>query len=231
MGSYQSSENHDTKSAQIAASALEQEAEHQTTADRDEPPPYEVSSSITAKIPHLDLYQRYLDGKVSGWLRWDFIVPGGAIEPAPVETGNKPWFAALCIVAKDLPTLMRTGFYWDERNVLENQGSVIEGPGAFRHEKGYQSIKYTRQYPLSEMSDDPTWIGCLEVYSNSMGDLGRFRINHLAREDIIYAHAMNPRKELVWEYLLADPDLDVNTICKDSQLEGWWPPARRNGKA
>lgn len=138
--------------------------------EHDEPPAYQPPRPFFPdNIHELRLSTSFNKGILKGWFRWDVIIPSGHNVQVPnADLTELPWFASFCLVAKDLPTLMRHGFHWDETNIRRDLGCIKKGAGSYFTTPKYAKIKYHRAYCLIDNSQDAQWVARIEVYSDDV---------------------------------------------------------------
>ncbi|KAI9147521.1 Carboxylesterase NlhH [Paramyrothecium foliicola] len=127
--------------------------------EADEPPPYpDHQRPRSDYVSYPDPYRAFQRGILSGWAFSILVVPDEAAKANMMPNlDSRLWVASLCIVAKGLPALMRTGFHWDERNVVPNEGSILLGPGVGYINPVHKEFKSTRRYFLSDLSEPCQW--------------------------------------------------------------------------
>jgi hypothetical protein len=142
------------------------------------------------------------------------------------------WFALLTVKCRDIPRLMREGFFWSADNIIPEQGRMAEPscPQWARH----FGLVHARVWGLadkpkgSEGGDAvPLWVAQLEVCSGSVELLGRFAVRNLSREMVSEGFAWNADRQLVYACYHTHPDYSFNCIYDDMPLRGWWPVAGR----
>ncbi|KAG7285551.1 hypothetical protein NEMBOFW57_010180 [Staphylotrichum longicolle] len=144
-----------------------------------------------------------------------------------------PWAAILEVKCRDVPHLMREGFFWSAENVLPEEGYL--SPES-RPEWTALGCRHKRTWILADQSDngqgqrrDPQWVGRLEVVSPVPEALPGFRVQELSRSNVYSAAAWNAREQLVYRYDYRSPSQNCNCIYDDKPLKGWWPWPRDDG--
>jgi hypothetical protein len=133
-----------------------------------------------------------------------------------------PWAAGLRVKCRDVPRLMREGFFWSAENILPEEGYMS-------HWKipGWSDIGFHHKHvwSLADKSngETPHWVAQLEVLSHSVSILSSFQVNNLSRENVHKAHAWNAERQLVYHFESQSPRDCYNCIYDDMPLQGWWP--------
>lgn len=150
--------------------------------------------------------------------------------PLDVLEGNIPqWVAVLEVKSRDVPRLMREGFFWSSENVLREEGYISRET---RREWTDLGFHYTRMWILADKSNDetPQWVGHLGVFSESGEILPGFRVQSLSRENVHAAWAWNRLQQATYAYDCRQPRrYNYNCIYDDKPLQGWWPWPREEG--
>lgn len=140
---------------------------------------------------------------------------------------REPWAAVLEVKCRDVPRLMREGFFWSAENVLPEEGHI--SPES-RHHWTALGCLYKRTWILADKSNDgqtPRWVGRLEVTSPLLEVLSGFRTQHLSRNNICAATAWNALEQSIYNYDHQFPSDNYNCIYDDKPLKGWWPWPRK----
>jgi hypothetical protein len=139
----------------------------------------------------------------------------------PTECIAKQWVAFLEVECKDVPRLMREGFFWSAENVLP-AGGYMSKPGPDFTVLGF---RHQRTWVIAEKPDDgtPQWRGTVEVMSPLLETLINFRIQDLSAKNVFIAHAWNGAGCQTYNYHDEDPIHNYNCIYDNKPLKGWWP--------
>ncbi|POR36421.1 Uncharacterized protein TPAR_03389 [Tolypocladium paradoxum] len=142
------------------------------------------------------------------------------------------WEARLLVHAKDVPRLMKQGFYWTEANVRKREGYFeVEKerlPAAAR-DRGWSCV---RVYRLADMAKDgdPQWIATLRVYAREVSVLSAFRVRHLSVNKAHHCSASDKEGRPIYNFHANDPGGSFNAVYDDRPLGGWWPwPKKSQG--
>ncbi|KAK2007369.1 hypothetical protein LZ32DRAFT_610387 [Colletotrichum eremochloae] len=147
----------------------------------------------------------------------------------PTEGNIYDWEAKLQAKARDVPRLLREGFYWNTANVDWEAGyiqldlSTDDEPGA----ADYWSC--SRTFFLSDLSDDPQWTAKLVVYAAKTSVLSRFTLSSINMDTMNWATAWRKvneqgnNEQWVYTWDRYDPEENFNAIYGDMPLKGWWP--------
>ena len=139
------------------------------------------------------------------------------------------WAAGLIVKCRDVPRLMRKGFFWTAENVLPEEGYMSHSTPPEWSKRGFN---HKRVWSLADKSngETPLWVAHLGVYSHSVPILSGFQVQNLSRENVWRAHAVNAEKQLVYHFDNRSPSNCYNCIYGDMPLQGWWPwPRPREG--
>ncbi|KAK4151146.1 hypothetical protein C8A00DRAFT_17398, partial [Chaetomidium leptoderma] len=156
--------------------------------------------------------------------KWGFIDLRMLPNIGTPECLATPWAAILAIKGRDIPRLMREGFFWSTENVLPEEGYMSRETSPEWTTLGYS---YKRTWILADKSNDeapPQWVGRLEVISPCLELLPSFRVQNLSRDNVYAAGACNALDQLIYKYDCRLPaSHNFNCIYDDKPLEGWWP--------
>lgn len=139
------------------------------------------------------------------------------------------WVAILIVKSRDVPLLMREGFFWSAENVLPEEGYISRET---RREWTDLGFHYTRTWILTDKSNDetPLWVGHLGDFSKSGEIVPGFRVRSLSRENVHAAWAWNRLQKATYTYEYRQPrHYNFNCIYDDKPLQGWWPWPREEG--
>lgn len=146
------------------------------------------------------------------------------------RSNSLDWQARLEITAKDIPSLMKHGFYCGEANVQPKKGYMLfqEELRELRDDvTKSDDWVYGRCYSLRDLGHDPQWVASLWVYAHEISELAQFRVKQLAREDIFSAWALDSEGRTLYNFDYNCPDDSINVIYDDMPMEGLWPWPRK----
>ncbi len=218
--------------------------------DCDSPPAYEsleIATSISAPPsqkptsgPELEGVDRAQVQKPSlyTWSNCEIGEGWGALilEMVPCLKENEsdftglPWAAGLIVKCRDVPRLMREGFFWTAENILPEEGYMSHSTPSEWSDIGFD---HKRVWSLAHKSngETPLWLAQLEVLSHSVPVLSGFQVQILSRENVHRAHAWNEDQQPVYHFDNHSPSNSYNCIYDDMPLQGWWPwPKQREGR-
>ncbi len=138
------------------------------------------------------------------------------------------WAAELSVLCRDVPRLMREGFFWSAENLVPEGCHMSDSVGEDWLEDGY---KHGRLWSLVDTAngDTPLWMAQLDAFAPSLEVLVGLRVRDLAAENVCLAEAWNPYHRRVYEFDYDRPDLCYNCIYEDTPLQGWWPWPKDDG--
>ena len=139
------------------------------------PPPYETSRE---DLVSADWPPRFWCNRASG----HNMTLGLLLNRTAKLSSEVAWEAEVFMSVKDIPLLMREGFYWKQANVLQHEGYFLTGKQSISTEGERRGWVYARQYFLTDLGDDPQWTGNLRVYARKIQVLSEFRVGHLSVE-------------------------------------------------
>ncbi|KAI1821103.1 hypothetical protein F4861DRAFT_486907 [Xylaria intraflava] len=150
--------------------------------------------------------------------------------PAPFfpETIQE-WAALMTVKCNDVPYFMREGFYWDESNVVREEGYMdSDFKNSHRLLLGNRTWYGTRHYFLQDMQQQPpSWIATIEVFAMRCETLARFSLDRLSFQALRIAGAQSRDGKDIYSYLHDRPDRCFNMIYDDMPLRGRWPWPRK----
>ncbi|KAH6650437.1 hypothetical protein F5144DRAFT_45020 [Chaetomium tenue] len=140
----------------------------------------------------------------------------------PAIPSAKPWAACIKIKCKDVPRLMREGFFWSADNVLPERGHISPDTGRAWVNLG---CRHQRTWIIADDPDDEVsqWRGSIKVVSPVLEALAKFRTHHLSKATVYCASAWNEMGRSIYKYDYRRPDDNYNCIYDDKPLKGWWP--------
>ncbi|KAI1741531.1 hypothetical protein F4680DRAFT_464550 [Xylaria scruposa] len=181
------------------------------------PPPYEETRSLPPQ------HQRRPGPAMSGKFyhedkrrnsMWMNFYP----DPSK-DIKKQDWAATLKVKCRDIPRLMRKGFFWDDANIIREEGYVDQDPT-----KSYgKNWSGTRHYFLRDLQQPPRWIATVELFAVNKETLCRFDLNQLSREKMHSARANSQSGHMVYSWEYGFPRMSLNAIYDDRPMEGWWP--------
>ena len=217
--------------------------EQDKTSNRDSPPAYEAldgEDSTTAQTPQTSTSNRERSDSAPTQQQepiytWNNCESGGPWAQLRMVMVNDPaaahwdptgarWAAGLAVKCRDLPRLMREGFFWSAENILPEEGHMTNAE--YREwARGLGRHAYGRVWHLADKSNGeaPLWVARLEVCSRSVELLGRFEVRNLSRNMVYEAFAWNAEYRAVYAFRHYQPDGCFNCIYDEMPMEGWWP--------
>ena len=204
------------KEAEERFALLDLSSDSENGTDDDSPPPYiEKSNDETKKAG--DTRTTESDSPLPDvWMMDMIIIPYGR---SRVE--KDAIYGDLRLTSRDLPTLMRDGFFWDSTNVTSSQlrWEYLEANGWY----------WTRCITLRDLDhlDVPLWTADLFIFGRQ-GIVDRrvndFNIGHLSLNDVDSVIAgLKASDDTMYRYDRREPQNNSNHIYPDRKLEGWWP--------
>ncbi|KAJ8130731.1 hypothetical protein O1611_g2897 [Lasiodiplodia mahajangana] len=217
-----------------AGDAMAAQSECRGETSEPSPPPYdEVSESIRAD-------QREPGPATCG--RWYLEDP----EPETLEFTLSPdpsqywftqdWAARLSVKCGDIPRLMRDGFYWDSRNVVNEDGFIRQGwtVGSDIPRSDGRQWCGSRRYFLKDLQQPPRWTASIRVLALHETTLYHFDLGELTRERIQRGKACGRGQniqsadvDLIYKYYYDRPQSCFNAIYDNMPMEGYWPWPRK----
>lgn len=140
----------------------------------------------------------------------------------PEQYTPNPWLAVLRIECKDVPRLMREGFFWSAANVLPEEGYISDDVRPLCAKLG---CRHKRTWTIADRPNDEAsqWSGRIELSSPLLETVAQFRIADLSRASVFVAYGWNKAGYSTYRYDHRYPDHNYNCIYDDEPLEGWWP--------
>ncbi|KAK4038512.1 hypothetical protein C8A01DRAFT_17437 [Parachaetomium inaequale] len=138
------------------------------------------------------------------------------------ECPAAPWAAVLEVKCRDVPRLMREGFFWSAENVLREEGHMS---WETRPEWTALGCRYKRTWILADRPNHEArrWVGRLEVVSPLLELLPDFQVLNLSRENVYAAAATNALQQWIYNFDYRFPRHNYNCIYGNKPLKGWWP--------
>ncbi|KAI1124550.1 hypothetical protein F5Y10DRAFT_284967 [Nemania abortiva] len=151
--------------------------------------------------------------------------------PDPSDlTLNQDWAAVLMVKCRDVPCLMREGFYWDGANVIREEGYIdCDFTYALCRQDGKRWAG-TRHYFLKDLQQPLRWVATIQVFALNPRTIYQFDLNQLSRErSMQWATAIHQSSEhLIYHWHHCSPAERFNAIYDNMPMEGWWPWPRKN---
>ncbi|CCF39349.1 hypothetical protein CH063_02113 [Colletotrichum higginsianum] len=194
-------------------------------APRQTAPPQYDSVSHAHRVQNYDL-PAWQDTSYTACFLFDSKSPSdGAADP------ESEWEARLRVKSRDLPRLMREGFHWTPANF---------DPGATYIQKDLSGEKKTikrrwtqsRNFFLSDLSDNPYWAATLVIYARSTRVLSRFKVTDVTPDTMSWAAAWKKDEHWgnvhwIYEWDCRRPQESYNAVYGEMPLDGWWPWPKR----
>jgi hypothetical protein len=146
-----------------------------------------------------------------------------------LECPTAPWLAVLAVKCRDVPRLMREGFFWSAENVLPEQGYMSSETRPRWRALG---CRHKRTWILADRADDDSavrWVGQLDVVTPDLSLLANFQVKTLSRDNVYAADATNAHQRHIYYYDYRSPRYSYNCIYDNKPLKGWWPWPREEG--
>ncbi|KAK2034767.1 hypothetical protein LX32DRAFT_659662 [Colletotrichum zoysiae] len=149
--------------------------------------------------------------------------------PDDEKDSDIEWEAKLRVKARDLPRLLREGFYWDQANLDWESGYVQLDLSSDTDIHAGDPWSRSRTFFLSDLGDDPQWTAKLVVYAKKTAVVSNFAIEDINMDTMTWATAWTKADESgdvsQWVYLWDryDPEENFSAIYYDMPLKGWWP--------
>ncbi|KAI0201539.1 hypothetical protein F4808DRAFT_103801 [Astrocystis sublimbata] len=144
---------------------------------------------------------------------------------------RQDWLARLEVKCSDVPRLMREGFYWDQANVVKEDGFFEHDTGLFKRQDCKQWAG-VRHYFLKHRAEDqkPRWIAHIQIFAMGLETLFRFDLSRLSLAMIRIATAESQAGRKIYTYVHDSHHWRFNTIYDDMPMKGWWPWPRETRK-
>jgi hypothetical protein len=148
----------------------------------------------------------------------------------PTQYTPKPWVAVLQIQCKDVPRLMREGFFWSADNVLPEEGYISDDVRPLCAKLG---CRHKRTWVIADKpnDEDSQWSGHVELSSPLLETVAQFQIDDLPRASVFVAYGWNKDGYSIYSYDHRYPGHRYNCVYEDKPLEGWWPWPKEQGVA
>lgn len=202
-----------------------------------DPPPYSrrcLSNEMVEVEREWDR-TRPTDWGSSGNLRLRFLpicrdTQRGIITMTPEKKAK--WVALLVVSAKNVPRLMRKGFYWSSEHIKPAHTIIITDTVGKKYsdfdlsslDRRWQRAKIYQMEDLNE-----GWWGSLVVAAEDCATLNTFDPEQLSVDNIWKAGAWNWQQHRVYSYYAIDSDHCLNALYPGLPLKGCWPQARGDG--
>jgi hypothetical protein len=194
----------------------------------DPPPPYEASAPDrnTRQItPNLE--NQWQPGPARNG-RWNYqeiqrVTVRFIFSPNPsLPFPTHDWMAVLYVECRDVPRLMREGFYWDRANVIYEDEHVFTRTDPEVNQEG-QHWCGKRYYYLKDLQQPQRWTATLHVYTLTNLMLYYFDLGQLSKERFQRTFAYSPFGRTIYQYHYSLPRCCYNLIYNNMPIEGQWP--------
>ncbi|KAI0548049.1 hypothetical protein F4679DRAFT_597097 [Xylaria curta] len=185
------------------------------------PPPYEETSSLPHQVqrqPGPAMSGKFYRDDEQRCSMWMAFYPD-----LSKDITKQDWAAILKVKCSYIPRLMREGFYWNDANVVREDGYVDLNP-TNRYSKNWSGI---RHYFLRDLQQPPLWIATVEILAVNKEILCRFDLNQLSRKKMHQAGATSQYGHMVYSWVYGYPQTSFNAIYDDRPMKGWWPWPRK----
>lgn len=191
------------------------------------PPPYEVDKDASL-VQDADSDADW-DSDLDFDAKSDQCPPDWQTGPFNLDIICRPnnttdWLARLQVHAKDVPRLMKKGFYWTEANVRKRAGYFLLEKASLPADVR-DHWDYARAYHLTDIAKDGNqqWIAVLWVFALKLSVLSNFRVRHLSVDQIRFARAYDGERRPIYDFDVHYPGDSFNAVYDDMPLGGWWP--------
>jgi hypothetical protein len=141
-------------------------------------------------------------------------------DPTGPDSAPLFWTAILRVKCRDVPRLMREGFFWSTGNVQPEEGYM-----SYSTEPRWSALglNYARLWGLVDTlnGETPLWVAQLEVFTHSLETLSDFRVQNLSRDNVYTGHSWNADRQVVYAFEYHQPSQCYNCIYDDMPLQGW----------
>ncbi|KAK7942443.1 uncharacterized protein PG986_011556 [Apiospora aurea] len=148
------------------------------------------------------------------------------------------WWAEMFIKCASVPELMKQGLHWSGANIVPEEGRIVFNPSR-DDKKQYQVYcqnlpagwqprprgPKTRHYYLKSFQGcQPGWVANLQVHSDNLEVLSRFRPADLTRDkNLSAALAYATDGSVVYSWRSHCPHEAFNALYDGMPMQGWWP--------
>ncbi|KAI1202877.1 hypothetical protein F5X97DRAFT_286016 [Nemania serpens] len=148
-------------------------------------------------------------------------------DPSQEHYGHQ-WLARMFVKCSDVPRLMREGFYWNDSNLVREDGFVVPNYKQDLPEPwNYVRWAACRHYFLTDLQQPPRWIARIQVFARTMHMLSHFDLRLLSRSRNVSTTAENQEGHDIYQYTYGKPDKCFNVVYDNTHLKGHWPwPSR-----
>ncbi|KAI1827653.1 hypothetical protein F4861DRAFT_549840 [Xylaria intraflava] len=136
---------------------------------------------------------------------------------------TQEWLATIMIKCDDVPRLMREGFFWNDANVVKEDGFINEDTKNGPIQADKKAWRTTRHYFLQDLHQPRRWTAKIEVFGLRDEALFHFDLRQLRRERIREGYAVNRHGEAIYVYHHGVPQRCFNAIYDDLLMPGQWP--------
>lgn len=134
-----------------------------------------------------------------------------------VFRGKPGWHATMSIWARNIPRLMRCGFYWSPADLFKGQGCILP-----RHDPGSGPDEHKRYYTFENRDPAQDWTARLCVFSNDALTVANFDLAWITMGTIMDVEAWNHQGHRVYRAPRGSKP-GFNAIYDQMPMEGWWP--------
>lgn len=143
------------------------------------------------------------------------------------------WRADIIISARNVPRLMRRGFFWspwnnfnlrqkivlDSKDIRKMIGRSIAPTWGWTLEKEW---KHRRHYHIKDDGPDLEWEGTLSVYATKPSTVINFDLGAITMDTTVWAAAFDWNRNIVYD-TRRGPQESYNLVYPGMPLKGWWP--------
>lgn len=200
------------------------------------PPPYKNSQptegAIDQAIKTWDTVQPADWERRTANLKFEFV-PEIRQGPSIRRLFTPAWHAVMHVNARNMPLLMRDGFYWSEKNFVKSNERLILSDNSLPHRDGKgSSWKHTRKYGLTSLPGEPEWRALVYVYAKRRSVVLGFNLDRITMDTVVKVNAegwCSGFTVYTAERRLGRPGIICNTLMGDMELDGWWPGPKKQG--
>lgn len=134
------------------------------------------------------------------------------------------WCAAMWIRARNIPRLMRRGFYWSAANIIKGEDRLLldDFPIPFLR-------RHRRTCRLIDVGQHPEWEAMFCVESGRRDTVINFDMNRVTMNTVVEVEALDWDGKTIY-FAQKRSGLFFNSIFDQMPLDGWWPWPKGSGE-
>lgn len=146
-------------------------------------------------------------------------------------TPEKPWMAHFQVWCKNMPRLLREGFFWSVENIVPEKGRLLRERRPDLTDLGcsYRRNWYLIDQHRDQPANTPQWEGSLVVSSHRIDVLANFQMRDLTWENVYRASVYTDDGDKIYNYTALEADRNYNCFYDDMPMKGFWPWPREEG--